>query len=209
MTNLAAGWYPDPENSEVQRYWDGENWLDIPVPPPGNSVMQHPLSKPQMSKRSKVLLGLGAAIMVLVAASGIGWKVIMDKQAADLQAEEDQRIADEEQAEIEAEQDRIEAQALLDDAARQARKASIDGIQESVKTMAEGHIADGILTGPIIKVTCSPVGGGSTDDLDQSTTVFGCFVANQDNGDGTMSGYNYHATMNWDTGQYTYGMGKA
>lgn len=208
MTNLAAGWYPDPENLEVQRYWDGENWLDIPVPPTGSPVSRQPTSKPQMSKRTKILLGIGAGLVVLVAASGIGWKMVVDNQAAIAQAEEEQRIADEEQAEIEAEQDRLEAQMLLEEAARDARKASIEGIQDSVKSMAEGHIADGLLTGPIIEVTCSPVGGGSTDDLDQSTTVFGCFVANKDNGDGTMTGYHYNATMNWDTGQYTYGMGK-
>ncbi len=80
-------------------------------------------------------------------------------------------------------------------------------IESSVKTMAEGHVAEDIIDGPIIAVSCSPVGGGSTDDLTEQTTVFKCFVANEDNGDGTMSGYNYNATMNWDSGSYTYGFG--
>ena len=39
--------------------------------------------------------------------------------------------------------------------------------------------------------------------------MFQCFVADKKNGDGTMSGYYYHATMNWDTGSYTYGMGES
>ena len=35
------------------------------------------------------------------------------------------------------------------------------------------------------------------DDLTAKTTVFECFSATKDNGDGTMSGRKYHATMNW------------
>jgi hypothetical protein len=73
--------------------------------------------------------------------------------------------------------------------------------------MAEGHASDGIIHGPIIDVSCSPVGGGSTDDLTEQTTVFECFAANKDNGDGTMNGYKYNATMNWSSGSYTYGFG--
>jgi hypothetical protein len=29
----------------------------------------------------------------------------------------------------------------------------------------------------------------------------------EDNGDGTMSGYTYNATMNWSSGSHTYGLG--
>jgi len=78
-----------------------------------------------------------------------------------------------------------------------------------VKSMAEGHVTDALFDGPILDVTCSPVAGGSIDDLLQTTTQFNCFVATEDNGDGTMSGYYYHATMNWDTGEYTYGFGES
>lgn len=73
--------------------------------------------------------------------------------------------------------------------------------------MAEGHVAKGLIDGSIISVSCSPVSGGSTDDLTETTTVFECFVATNDNGDGTMSGFKYHATMNWTSGEFTYGMG--
>lgn len=58
-------------------------------------------------------------------------------------------------------------------------------------------MAKGLIDGSIISVSCSPVSGGSTDDLTETTTVFECFVATNDNGDGTMSGFKYHATMNW------------
>jgi hypothetical protein len=34
-------------------------------------------------------------------------------------------------------------------------------------------------------------------------------VANKDNGDGTSSGYFFNATVNWNSGSYTYGLGKS
>ncbi|MET0694753.1 MAG: hypothetical protein ABWY56_12545, partial [Propionibacteriaceae bacterium] len=62
---------------------------------------------------------------------------------------------------------------------------------------------------PVISVSCDPVAGGSVNDLDEKTTAFQCFVANEENDDGTLSGYYYHATMNWGTGSYTYGFGES
>ncbi len=43
MDTPPAGWYPDPEGSDLRRYWDGERWTDAresaqasaPLPPPG------------------------------------------------------------------------------------------------------------------------------------------------------------------------------
>jgi hypothetical protein len=105
-----------------------------------------------------------------------------------------------------AEADRIKRET---DAKRADRAATVTEIEGAIKTMAEKHVSDGLYDGPILSVSCDPVGGGSTDDLTAKTTVFDCFVAVKDNGDGTMSGKKYHATMNWDTQQYTYGLGEA
>jgi Tfp pilus assembly protein PilE len=87
------------------------------------------------------------------------------------------------------------------------RKSSVSEIESSVKQMATQQAATGLFAGPIISVTCTPAAGSSLDDLDQATTDFGCFAATKDNGDGTLSGYNYHATMDWGSGQFTYGFG--
>lgn len=45
-TNAPAGWYPDPENPQRERWWDGESWRDqtrqvsslahLPPPPPSD-----------------------------------------------------------------------------------------------------------------------------------------------------------------------------
>jgi len=75
--------------------------------------------------------------------------------------------------------------------------------------MAKKHVKDDLIDGPVLNVSCDPVAGGSVENLDEKTTVFQCFVANKNNKDGNMSGYYYHATMNWGTGSYTYGLGKS
>jgi membrane protein involved in colicin uptake len=150
-----------------------------------------------------VLLGL--------AGGGIAWKVAHDAEvaAAEAEAAAESAAAEEREAQEREEAAAQAAQERQDDAERATRRASVAEIEASVKTMAEGHVSDGIIDGPILEVSCSPVGGGSTDDLTEQTTVFECFVAHKDNGDGTMSGYTYNATMNWSTGSYTYGLGPA
>ena len=129
-------------------------------------------------------------------------------------AQHDREVAAQEAADA-AEKVRADAAAATekaekeaDDRERATRALSVDGIQDSIKKMAEGHASDGLIDGPVLDTSCSPVDGGSTDDLTETTTVFECFVSSKDNGDGTMSGYNYHATMNWSSGSYTYGLGK-
>ena len=207
----AAGWYPTPTGE--QRYWDGEQWLALPPPPdtaPSSPGMHQNGSGPRNSRRTKWLLIAGAAVLILaLIGGGIAWKIADDERQAaaaeEAAAEQSAAEASEEQARREA--NAAAAQEQADDAERASRLASIPEIEASVKTMAEGHAADGLIDGPIIEVTCSPVGGGSTDDLTQQTTVFECFAAYRDNGDGTMSGYTYNATMNWSTGSFTYGLG--
>lgn len=127
-----------------------------------------------------------------------------EEAAINLAAQEEaDRVAAEEARRAEAQA----AQQKRDNAERASREAAVAEIETSVKTMAEGHVAKGLIDGSIISVSCSPVSGGSTDDLTETTTVFECFVATNDNGDGTMSGFKYHATMNWTSGEFTYGMG--
>ncbi len=211
----SAGWYPTPTGE--QRYWDGEQWLSLP--PPADAMPLSPGSQQsgsglKKSRRTKWFLIVGAAVLLLgLIGGGIAWKIADSERQAEAAA---QAAAEQSAAEASEEQARQEAAAAAaaaaaqeraDEAERASRLASIPEIEASVKAMAEDHAADGLIDGPIIEVTCSPVGGGSTDDLTQQTTVFECFAAHRDNGDGTMSGYTYNATMNWSTGSYTYGLG--
>ncbi|MBY6706206.1 DUF2510 domain-containing protein [Rhodococcus sp. BP-241] len=200
--NAAPGWYPTPDGG--QQYWDGNQWLSLPNP----SSNEQPSRTPRVSRKRLVISGL-AVLIVLVIAGG-SWKIshdsgVREQQEAAQAAQDARDTADRLEAkriaDIQAEQEE------KDGAARAGRALSVVGIESSVKQMAEGHVEKGLVDGPIIDVTCSPVSGGSTDDLTETTTVFECFAANEDNGDGTMSGYKYNATMNWTTGSYTYGLG--
>jgi hypothetical protein len=55
-----AGWYPDPEQAQTQRYWDGERWLDQRAPLRENQTSGVSVS-PQVIRRV-----VGAAIAVLL-----------------------------------------------------------------------------------------------------------------------------------------------
>ena len=198
-----AGWYPVPSGG--QRYWDGAKWLDLPAP-------SSSLEPAKNTKRLPKKWAIGALVaLVLVCGGGAIWKVAHDAQVAAAEEAAINLAAQEEADRVAAEEARrAEAQAAQqkrDNAERASREAAVAEIETSVKTMAEGHVAKGLIDGSIISVSCSPVSGGSTDDLTETTTVFECFVATNDNGDGTMSGFKYHATMNWTSGEFTYGMG--
>lgn len=69
MTQPRAGWYPDPSDPSRQRYFDGnawtENYAPFPAPPPG--VGQPAKPAPQKKSDKKLILGVGAVAVVLVA----------------------------------------------------------------------------------------------------------------------------------------------
>ncbi|MEI5584304.1 MULTISPECIES: DUF2510 domain-containing protein [unclassified Agromyces] len=208
-----VGWYPTPDGG--QRYWDGARWLDLPDPAAARATTDAVPGAASVgtSRRRKLITAaiIGALAVVLIGGGLLAWKVVSDGEAARVAAEEAAEAAREREAEAEREKEREEAAERAaeaeDDAERETRAAAVPGIEESVKVMAEEHAADGVIDGPILSVSCSPVQGGSIDDLSELTTVFECFVATVDNGDGTMTGYTYNATMNWSTGSYTYGLG--
>lgn len=215
-----AGWYPDHEGR--MRYWDGSSWLNIPSPPQSEDATppSTPVAPPRRTRRSLIALSL---VVVLAVAGFVGWKAVQDRReeaaaaAAALVAEEEAaaQAAEEEAAAQAAEEERIAreeavaaATARAEERERKEREATIEEVEDSISSMAEEHLDDGIIEGDVQDVTCSPVSGGSLDDLDQRTTVLECFAATEDNGDGTWSGYYYNSTVNWDTGVYTYGLGK-
>ena len=198
------GWYPTPDGS--QQYWDGQQWLAIP--PPGTPDDARP------SKRTRILVAfIGVLVLAAVVGGGLGL-LYLDREAdreAAAQAEASAVAAEAESAQA-AEQASAEAaareQESRDEQERELREAMVLEIEASVLTMAEEHIEEGLLDATeVLSVVCSPVAGVSVGDLDLETTVFECFVATEDNGDGTMTGFGYNATMNWTTGSYTYAFG--
>jgi hypothetical protein len=62
-----AGWYPDPEQANTQRYWDGSQWTDQRAP--GHTAVQLPRKK-GLRKMSWVLIIWCALILVWAIAGG-------------------------------------------------------------------------------------------------------------------------------------------
>ena len=200
--DVPAGWYPTPDGK--QKYWDGLKWTNLPWDGEvASELVENSAAKPKHSKRRRaILIGSGALLVLALVVAGTAWKLSADAEAAEA-AEHAASIEKAEKAEKAAEA----AERRSAEAERAERVLSVEAVESSVKAMAEGHATDNVIDGPIISASCSPLGGGSTDDLSEKTTVFECFVANKDNGDGTLSGYTYSATMNWTTGEYSYGLG--
>lgn len=192
--NTPAGWYPQPDGT--QRFWNGSAWLDLPDPTASAVAPKRTIPK------KPIIIGL--VVLALAAGGGtVTWKVNHDAQVAA------QVAAAEEAANREAERIATEKaeQESRDAAERLSRSLSVAQIESSIETMANEHVNKGMFDGPVLNVSCSPTNGGSTDNLTETTTVFECFVATEEVGDGRMRGYTYHATMNWSTEKFTYGFG--
>lgn len=181
-----------------------------PPPPPDKS-----------SNRGLIIAVLGALVVVL-AIGGAGLVMVNEarQDAATARAEANEARAAMEEAnaaaataEAEAAAAAAEAKAseaaqeTADETQRQARTQAVTEIEVSVAEMAEEHVADDLIEGPILDVSCSPVAGGSLDDLTEATTVFECFATNEELSDGRARGITYSATMNWSSGEYTYSLG--
>jgi hypothetical protein len=68
----APGWFPDPSDPSRQRYFDGKAWTEnyAPIGPPTQAIGQP--AKPGMSTGMKIGLGVGAAVLGLIALGSIG-----------------------------------------------------------------------------------------------------------------------------------------
>jgi len=198
------GWYPLPDGG--QGYWDGQRWQTLTDPTDTSSVQAATVSR---SKTGGATV-LAFAVLVAAAIGALVWKNNQDTQmrnaaiaessskaAADVKAAEAKAATD-------AEADRVRRET---EAKHAERVQAIKDMEETIKQFAEQQGREGLFDGPVLSVACDPVGGGKTSDLTAEATIFECFAALTDNGDGTTSGNKYHATMNWDTGNYTYGLG--
>ncbi|MCZ2404575.1 hypothetical protein IV498_15665 [Paenarthrobacter sp. Z7-10] len=95
------------------------------------------------------------------------------------------------------------AKATKDDAERAVRAIIVKALEGSVLKDAKSRVTDGTLMGPISSASCTPVGGGSTDDLTAITGTFECIAVNKTDADGSSSGYRFSGTANWNDGSYS------
>ena len=172
-----------------------------------------PFIKPPVWKNRLVQVGAGAAVLALVATGAVvalqsNAENQREKEAAAAAAAEAQRQKEAEEAAAQEAADQAAQEQAAAELQVQLRQATVKDIQRAVTKMARDHASQGMLDGWPKRTECTPKSGQSIENLNRSSTSFACFVVTDDNSDGTYSGYNYHALMNWDTGQYTYGFGK-
>lgn len=164
-----------------------------------------------LAKRTKlIIVGVLGALVLAGAGVAIAQKVSHDNQVAEdkRQAEaaakaaaaqrKQEELAAQKEEEAQAEQDRIE---------RSIRASAVRGMRKSITKDAKQRVSEGVLDGPIYGTQCNPVGGGSEDNLEAKTTKYECLAINKKNGDGTVEGWRFSATMNWDDGSYTWRLG--
>jgi ribosomal protein L37E len=99
------------------------------------------------------------------------------------------------------------AKQAADATKRAQRKLIVTSLEDSILKDAESRVAKGVLEGPITRASCTPLGGGSSDDLTAITGTFECIAVNKTEADGSSSGYRFSATVNWNDASYSWHLG--
>lgn len=176
------------------------------------------IARRRLAKVNKRIVLIAAAILIAVIAGiGITLNIQHTNQVnAEQAAAEAEQAAAASAAEAEnkrqAEATRASAAAsaakeAADASKRELRKLIVTALEDSVKKDAESRVTKGVLEGPITRASCTPLGGGSSDDLTAITGTFQCIAVNKTEPDGTSSGYRFSATVNWNDGSYSWHLG--
>jgi hypothetical protein len=170
-------------------------------------------SSPAFLRRKGVRLLLGITLGVVILGGGTSAvlvKVHRDNvakaaRAAATQELKRQQVAAQAHAEAEAEVEA--AKKAKEDSQREVRQELIKDLEGTILKDAKKDVKNGLLDGPILRASCTPVGGGSTDDLTALTGSFSCIAVTKEESDGTASGYAFAATINWSDFSYTWHLG--
>ena len=169
------------------------------------------VARQRFARVNKRLVAIAAAVLI-IAAAGIAIslniqqtnQVNAEKAAAASAAEAENKR----QAEAtRASQAAAAAKEAADSTKRAQRKLIVTSLEDSIKKDAESRVAKGVLDGPITRASCTPLGGGSSDDLTAITGTFQCIAVNKTEADGSSSGYRFSATVNWNDASYSWHLG--
>jgi hypothetical protein len=153
---------------------------------------------PRRKISKRIVIGVVAALLIAGSATGLALKVSHDNQVAA------QAVAA--AASAQAGTDAAAEQQAADDKTRTDRQTQVTALEASILKDAKERVKSDSLTGPILSASCTPLGGGSADDLTALTGTFECIAVNKTNADGTSSGYRFSGTINWDK-DYTWHLG--
>jgi hypothetical protein len=202
MADLPKGFYKGPDGKE--RFWDGKEWFTSSS---NGEIPERAASKGRSNPKkytSRIRVLLLAALVVIGVIGAGSWVIVSSQNATQpVPGTDDGVIDDQERADIIAQN-----QAIADENAISNREQAVDQLENDIKKLAKKQAEEGVINGPVLSVQCTPTGSYSLSDLEIRSMPFECFVANEDLGDGTFSGVDYHALANWDNGTFTYGLGK-
>ena len=159
----------------------------------------------RMSTRVKVFAACVVALLVLGGAGGaLGIKLHHDSQVA----AQHRQAAAAAQARQQQQQQAQQAQQAQQQAEITQRQGLETQLQDAITKDATNKSNQGLLTsGPAQSTSCTPVSGGSSQNLSEATGTYSCIAIYQTNSDGTQSGYRYSGTINFDTGSMTWQLG--
>jgi hypothetical protein len=157
-------------------------------------------------------------LLVLLAGGGTATTLVMKHQrdqdaqhrraqAAEQRAANHRREVAVQRAADRAAADARKAQAAQDAVTRSVRRSLVNDMRKAITKDARGRVADGLLDGPIYGTQCDPVGGGNLSNLDAHTGRYSCLAYNKKNDDGTIEGYGFTATVNYEKFSYQWHLG--
>ena len=149
-----------------------------------------------MSRRSKALI-IGAVLLLVLGGAGIAIALKV-KHDNDVQAQHEAAQAAAQAAE-EARQERIQQE-------RQNRQILVTDMEKAITRYAERQSLQrySLINGPILRTQCDPSGGHI--DTKSSTQDFSCLAVRNESG-GTLHGYRFSATANYDRSSYSWRLG--
>lgn len=166
--------------------------------------------RPRRKISKRIVIGVVAFLVVAGSTTGLAMKVSHDNQLTAQRvaaAQAQKRTADAAKATADAAADAVAVKQAADDKTRAERLAAVTDMEASILKDAKTRVKSQTLTGPILSATCTPLGGGSVDDLTALTGTFECIAVNKKNADGSSEGYRFASTINWNEGSYTWHLG--
>lgn len=170
------------------------------------------VSKSARSRISKKTLIIVISAVVLVLAVGGTVLGVADKNqkqtAADAVAEASASASQSAASKASSDAAKAKAKSDAEAAEKELRTTIVTAAEASILKDAKAREKDGTLDGPFSRASCTPLGGGSVDDLTALTGTFECIAVNKKDSDGTESGYVFATTINWSSGEYSWHLGR-
>ena len=121
------------------------------------------------------------------------------RRKATAEQEEKRRAAAEEDRRFQADLDKLE---------RTVRRGTVKSLEKAITEDAQQSVNDGVLDGPILRTECDPAPGETPMDVSVETSVYDCLAIYKEDTDGTASGWTYTGNINFETGRYSWSLGK-